>query len=76
MFGPLVGADAAGALAGAELACAVSVLVGCGEPAAAETCGALVGDEAGSTLSEPPLIALFRCNQAIWSSVSAIVRAA
>ena len=94
MFGPLVGAELAGAetgggadaadafvggiagaLAGAEVACAVGAFVGCGEPAVTETGGALVGDEVGALL-ELPLIERFFCNQAIWSSVSATARAA
>jgi hypothetical protein len=78
----VAGADVTGALAagaevvGADVSCAAGVLVGCGEPDAVKTCGVLVGDEVGGALPALPLIALFRCNQAIWSSVSDIARAA
>jgi hypothetical protein len=65
------GADVAGAVVGTEVACAVGALVGCDEPTEAKGCGALVG----GALPELPLIERFLCNQAIWSSVSAIASA-
>jgi hypothetical protein len=73
----VAGADVADALAGAGVAGALidgvaGALVGCGEPAAAKTCGALVG----GTLPEPPLIDRVFCNQVICLSVRSIARAA